>query len=88
MPADQMTQFVAVAQVTQESLAKSATGETPADPRKASSEYVRTREFTLPAAICYRAASTGCLHSGSEHGARTLPLARVSGDGKRFHGRT
>ena len=52
MPADQMTQFVAVAQVTQESLVKVAPQAAPANPRAALSEYVRTREFksdVLPA---------------------------------------
>ncbi len=52
MPADQMTQFVAVAQVTQQSLEKSAPGAAPSDPRATLSEYVRTKKITpdvLPA---------------------------------------
>ena len=52
MPADQMVQFVAVAQVTQESLAHAAPGAMPADPRATLSEYVRTKELkpeVLPA---------------------------------------
>jgi inorganic phosphate transporter, PiT family len=52
MPVDQMTQFVAVAQVTQQSLAKAAPGDVPADPRAALSNYVRTKELkhdVLPA---------------------------------------
>jgi PiT family inorganic phosphate transporter len=52
MPADQMTQFAAVAQVTQQALEKAAPGEAPADPRATLSEYVRTRQINpdvLPA---------------------------------------
>jgi PiT family inorganic phosphate transporter len=45
MPVDQMTQFVAVAQVTQQSLVKSAAGAAPADPRATLSDYVRTKQF-------------------------------------------
>ena len=45
MPVDQMTQFVAVSHVTQESLLKTVTATTPADPRAALSEYVRTKEY-------------------------------------------
>ena len=43
MPVDQMTQFAAVARVTQESLQRAAPGAAPADPRAALSDYVRTR---------------------------------------------
>jgi len=43
MPADQMTQFVAVAQVTQEALQKSAPAAAPSDPRAVLSDYVRTK---------------------------------------------
>jgi PiT family inorganic phosphate transporter len=46
MPAEQMTQFVAMAQVTQASLAKSSPVAAPADPRKTLSDYVRTRQLT------------------------------------------
>jgi PiT family inorganic phosphate transporter len=45
MPADQVTPFVAMATTTQASLNKYATGTAPADPRKALSEYVRTRSW-------------------------------------------
>jgi PiT family inorganic phosphate transporter len=45
MPVDHMTQFVAVAQATQQSLAKGLIVETAADPRATVSEYVRTREY-------------------------------------------
>jgi len=43
MPVDQMTQFAAVAHVTQESLQKLAPAAAPADPRGTLSEYVRTK---------------------------------------------
>jgi PiT family inorganic phosphate transporter len=46
MPADQTTQFVAVAYVAQEALQKSAPMAAPADPRKVISEYVRTKVVT------------------------------------------
>jgi PiT family inorganic phosphate transporter len=45
MPVNQMTQFVAISHVTQESLLKTVTAPTPADPRAALSEFVRTREY-------------------------------------------
>ncbi|MBV9191815.1 MAG: anion permease, partial [Betaproteobacteria bacterium] len=45
MPVDQTTQFAAVAQVTYESLARSAPGAVPAEPRQVLSDYVRTRAF-------------------------------------------
>jgi PiT family inorganic phosphate transporter len=43
MPADQMTQFAAVAHVTQEALLKVAPAPAPAEPRATLSEYVRTK---------------------------------------------
>ena len=46
MPAEQSTQFAAVAQVTQAALLKSTAVAPPADPRVAISEYVRTRSLT------------------------------------------
>lgn len=45
MPVDHMTQFVAVAQVTQQSLVKNGTVAIPADPRSALTEYIRTKEY-------------------------------------------
>jgi PiT family inorganic phosphate transporter len=47
MPVDHMTQFVAVAQVTQQSLLKNATVVTPTDPRATLTEYIRTKEFKV-----------------------------------------
>jgi PiT family inorganic phosphate transporter len=46
MPLDQMTQFAAVAQVTQQSLAKVSAGPAPSDPRGVLAEYVRTKALT------------------------------------------
>jgi PiT family inorganic phosphate transporter len=60
MPADQMTQFAAVAQVTQASLVKAAPQAAPADPRAALSEYVRTREVK-PEVLPALAAITGSI---------------------------
>jgi PiT family inorganic phosphate transporter len=45
MPDDQMTQFVAVAQVTQQSLLEAAPGTAPTDPRATLTDYVRTKEL-------------------------------------------
>ena len=46
MPVDQMTTFVAVAQVTSAALQKNSTNAPPADPRKTISDYVRTKAVT------------------------------------------
>lgn len=46
MPADHMTQFVAMAQVTQQSLHQEITMPPPADPRAALSDYIRTKQPT------------------------------------------
>ena len=46
MPADQATQFAAVAQVTAQSLRQTTTIVAPADPRAVMSDYVRTRTLT------------------------------------------
>jgi inorganic phosphate transporter, PiT family len=45
MPAEQMTPFVALATVTQQSLDKYATGPAPADPRATLATYVRTHSW-------------------------------------------
>ena len=45
MPTAQMTPFVAMATVTQQSLSKYATAAPPADPRAALSAYIRTHEW-------------------------------------------
>ena len=46
MPAAQMTQFVAMAEVTQRSLMAHAPATAPVDPRQALADYVRTRQIT------------------------------------------
>ncbi len=58
MPVDQMTRFAAVAEVTKQSLMKSAPVAVPADSRATLSEYVRTREFK-PEVITALATVTG-----------------------------
>jgi PiT family inorganic phosphate transporter len=70
MPIEQVTQFVAVAQVTQQSLAHSVplNSIVPTEPRKTLSEYVRTKDLTpdvVPAVV----ALTGIISSEvKEHG--------------------
>ena len=52
MPVDHMTQFIAVAQVTEQSLHKYILQDAPAEPRKILANYVRTKQMTpevLPA---------------------------------------
>ncbi|HEY9063680.1 MAG TPA: inorganic phosphate transporter [Burkholderiaceae bacterium] len=59
MPVDQMTQFAAVAQVTQQTLTQSTQGAAaPGDPRKVLSEYVRTKTLA-PEVVPALAALTG-----------------------------
>ncbi|WP_347989323.1 inorganic phosphate transporter [Methylomonas sp. AM2-LC] len=45
MPIDHMTQFAAVAHVTQESILKNVSITAPSDPRKVLSEFVRTKNY-------------------------------------------
>jgi len=78
MPADQMVQFTAMAQVTQASLTKAATAPAPADPRATLSEYVRTREVKpeLVPALAAVAGSIG--QQVKEHGSLAkIPSAAV-----------
>jgi len=63
MPEEQSLQFAAVAQVTQQALAKSAPLPAPADPRPILSDYVRSKEAT-PQLIPALAALTG--HIGEQ----------------------
>jgi PiT family inorganic phosphate transporter len=60
MPVDQMTQFVAMAQVTQASLTKATAVAAPADPRRTTSDYVRTKALT-PEVVPALAALTGSI---------------------------
>jgi len=61
MPADEVTQFAALAQVTQQSLQGSGLGESvasPGDARKVLSDYVRTKDYS-PVVVGALAAVTG-----------------------------
>ena len=79
MKADQTTQFVAMAQVTQAALVRGAPEAAPADPRAALSEYVRTRNLT-PQVVPALAALAGSIADRvKEHGSlRQVPAAAVS----------
>ncbi|CAN5132506.1 inorganic phosphate transporter [soil metagenome] len=79
MPVDQVTQFAALAQVTQQSLAKSSPLAAPADSRHAISEYVRTRQFT-PDVVPALAVITGSIGQQIvEHGSLAkVPAAAVA----------
>jgi PiT family inorganic phosphate transporter len=87
MPADQMTQFVAVAQVTQQSLAAQVTPQSPggapaiapADARAALTEYVRTKELK-PEVLPALAAIIGSIGAQvKQHGSLAkVPAAAVS----------
>jgi inorganic phosphate transporter, PiT family len=46
MPDSEMVKFAAVAQVTQQSLHEAVPGAAPADPRRALSDYLRTKQYT------------------------------------------
>jgi len=60
MPADQVVQFAAVAQVTQQSLSRVAPGAGAADPRAVLSDYVRTRDYS-PAVLDALTVMTGSI---------------------------
>ena len=79
MPADQMTQFVAMAQVTQASIAKTHPSAAPADPRKTLSDYVRTKQLA-PDTVPALAALTGDIGAQIKtHGSLAkVPAAAVS----------
>ena len=79
MPVDQVTQFAAMAQVTQASLVKSTAIVAPADPRKALSDFVRTKQFT-PELVPALAAVTGSIGEQikSHGGLAKVPAAAVA----------
>ncbi len=79
MPEDQMTQFVAVTQVTQQVLLRDTSVIAPADPRATISEYVRTKTLT-PEVVPALAALTGKIGVAvKEHGTLAkVPAAAVS----------
>ena len=76
MPVGHMTQFVAVAQLTQQSLIKSAPAAAPADSRATISDYVRTKEIK-PEVVPALASIVGSIgEQVKQHGS----LARVPSD--------
>jgi PiT family inorganic phosphate transporter len=81
MPADQMVQFVAMAEATQASLAGAspAAASAPADPRAVLSEYVRTKEVK-PELLPSLAAISGSIGAQvKEHGSiAKIPVASVA----------
>lgn len=80
MPVDQMTQFVAVAQVTQQSIISIAPATAPTDPRHTLSEYVRTKTVT-PEVLPALAAVTGIIGAQvKEHGSFSRVPAEVVGN--------
>ena len=84
MPAGQTTQFVAMAEVTHDSLQKLASGAPVADPRAALSDYVRTKEYR-PAVLDALASMTASIgaqvkESGSISGVPRGAVANVRND--------
>jgi PiT family inorganic phosphate transporter len=79
MPDTQMTQFVAVARATQQALGRSAAAAAPADPRKAISEYIRTKQFTPDVAPALAALSGGIADRVNERGSLAkIPAGQVA----------
>jgi PiT family inorganic phosphate transporter len=76
MPADQMTQFAAVAQVTRESLLKTTAAAPPADARRVVSDYVRTKTLASDVVPALAALTGSIGQQVREHGS----LARVPAD--------
>jgi inorganic phosphate transporter, PiT family len=84
MPADQVTQFVATAQLTQQSLAGSlgggaATGASIDQTRSILSDYVRTRQYhpEVKAALADMAGSIGAQVGGAHQSLARVPAAAV-----------
>jgi PiT family inorganic phosphate transporter len=79
MPADQATQFVAMAQTTQAALVRAAPQEAPADSRATLSEYVRTRTVT-PQVVPALAALAGSIGDQVQRNGtlRQMPSAVVA----------
>jgi PiT family inorganic phosphate transporter len=76
MPAEQMTQFAAIAHVTQASLQKAAPGSAPADARAVLSEYVRTKALQPTVLPALAALASGVGEQVKQYGS----LARVPAD--------
>jgi PiT family inorganic phosphate transporter len=83
LPVDQVTQFVAVSQVTQQSLQKYAAPSAlpaAADPRKTLSTYIRTKDFN-PAVVPALAALTGDIGDAvKQHGSLAKVPAETVGN--------
>jgi PiT family inorganic phosphate transporter len=79
MPDEQTVQFIAVAEKTQQALAKSAPGSTVADPRSVLSDYVRTKQYT-PVLLDALVQTVGAIGAEvKEYGAMAkVPAAAVS----------
>jgi inorganic phosphate transporter, PiT family len=79
MPVDEMTKFVAVAQVTHQSLVRQSSVAAPADPARTLSEYVRHKQFS-PEVVPALAAMTGRIGEQiREHGSLAkVPSAAVA----------
>jgi len=79
MPTGAITQFAALAQVTQQALERAAPGAAPADPRATLSEYVRTKTMT-PEVLPALAAIVGSIGAQvKEHGSfAKVPAAAVA----------
>ena len=79
MPAEEATRFVAVAQVTQQSMLKDLAGPTPAEPRKSLSEYIRTKQLTPDVAPALAAVIGNIGAQVKEHGSLAqVPEAAVA----------
>ncbi|HEX4599485.1 MAG TPA: inorganic phosphate transporter [Burkholderiaceae bacterium] len=79
MPADQATEFAAMAHTTQAALVRAAPQDAPADPRAVLSDYVRTRTVT-PQVVPALAALAGSIGDQvQQHGSlRQMPSAVVA----------
>src|SRR3977135_4229556 len=79
MPAEQTTQFAAVAQLTHDALARSAPGAAPADPRAVLAEYVRPRQLADDVVPALAAITSAIGDQVREHGTLAkVPSALVA----------
>src|SRR5262245_33046541 len=80
MPASEMPKFVAVAQVTEQSLLKASNNAAPADARSAVSEYVRTKQATPEVVPALGALIADIGHKVQQHGslAKVAPAEAVA----------
>jgi inorganic phosphate transporter, PiT family len=79
MPLEQTTQFVAMAQVTQQSLTRSTTVAAPADPRRTLTDYIRTRQYGTELVPALAAVTGSIAAQVGEHGTLAkVPAATVA----------